>query len=403
MAFASHLGESLLNPAGAWLKTFLRAFAVDRGQQGQGCSLRSGPFLTLVVLIALVLLTFPGASAFGEPPTEGAEGLEARLYRTAAERREVGLGRQITPWLRFSGLLELAGRTETLQLAGANGDERDSIGAAALQFGLIATPQESFRGELVAEYDTETRALFTEEAILSFVAGPWELEAGVYYLPFGEYISHFATGPLLEFGETRAPAATLTYGLGDHLDLLASLYRGSSRRPTTDRRPLSWVLAMETSPTDSLSFGLSLQSNLADSEDHLLADTNNTYMRRVPGLSGYMVWTTPEVEITLEGLGATREFAELDEDRDQPRAWNLELVHFTRRDLEWALRFEGSRELEDKPEIQLGVAMTWRPYGRASLTLEFLTGRFEGGLATNDRDEPHEYVHSIGAQFSFAF
>jgi hypothetical protein len=48
------------------------------------------------------------------------------------------------------------------------------------------------------------------------------------------------------------------------------------------------------------------------------------------------------------------------------------------------LRLEGSHELEDAPECQVGTALTWRAGKQASVRLECLHGRFADGLAGNE-------------------
>ena len=129
------------------------------------------------------------------------EEVGGRLYVTQSERREAGLKHPITPWLTASFLLELEGLVEDFALEDGLGDERFTESGANLQLGLEAAPLDFAKAELVLEYDTQTGKLFTEEAFLSFEVGPWELEAGKLYTPFGVYISHFAIGPILELGD----------------------------------------------------------------------------------------------------------------------------------------------------------------------------------------------------------
>jgi hypothetical protein len=103
-------------------------------------------------------------------------------------------------------------------------------------------------------------------------------------------------------------------------------------------------------------------------------------------------------------LAATGSFEELDPDRNKPRAWNVELVHFyPGSKFEIAFRIEGSRELEDAPRVQFGPAITWRTGKYASLTLEYLHGEFEDELATTQNDDPYDHVDSVGAILSIAF
>jgi len=359
----------------------------------------------LAAIYGMLSWTPPAVLAEEPSPLPEAAGKEpeGRLYRTNSERREVGLKRQLTPWLTASGLLELEGLRESFKAKGEGKNDHETNTAATLQIGLTANPWEPVTGDLLLEYDTESDKLVTDEVIAGFEWGPWELEVGRQYLPFGVYISHFATGPLIEFGETRATGATLSYGPHDRLDFSGSVYQGRGRKEGNGSGAVSWAFAMEAWPRETLSLGLSYLSNLADADSRLLADENDRYLRKVPGLSGYLVWTRPTVEVTFEALGAVRSFRELERDRAQPAAWNLEFVHFTHPSFEWALRVEGSQELEDEPELQFGAALTWRTGRQASLTVEYLHGRFKYDLATNDDDQPYDHINRWGAQFSLAF
>lgn len=362
----------------------------------------------MTTYLALVLIIFlqPLCALADEQqpvPDKAAKDREVRLYRTNAERREIGLKHQILPWFTASTLLELEGLIEDFNLKKGDDDNSNREGAATLQLGLIATPWESVKGELLLEYDTDAKELVADEAFVALEADPWELEAGTMYTPFGTYISHFATGPLLEFGETRAPGVKLSYGPDDRVDFALSAYRGRARKAMTDSRLWDWAFALEAWPRDTLFLGLSYQSNLADANSRLLSGYNDRYLQKVDGASGYLVWSTDLFEVSLEALGALRTFRELDPDRDRPIAWNLEFVHFIDSRFEWALRLEGSQELEDAPELQYGAAFTWRTGAFSSLTLEYLRGQFRGELATNDDDRPYNHVDRFGAQFSIAF
>ena len=331
------------------------------------------------------------------------EEVGGRLYVTQSERREAGLKHPITPWLTVSFLLELEGLVEDFALEDGLGDERFTESGANLQLGLEAAPLDFAKAELVLEYDTQTGKLFTEEAFLSFEAGPWELEAGKLYTPFGVYISHFAIGPILELGETRANAFTLAFGPRDSLDLKLNAYRGSARKSSRDERDWDWAASLEVWPGSGLQLGLSYQSDLADADSRLLSDQGDRYGRRVGAASGYLVWSGEELEVSLEALGALRDFRELDGDRNRPFAWNLELTRFVDEVFEWSLRVEGSDEVEDEPELQFGPSLTWRLHRTSALTLEYLRGRFRSGMAENEEELSYSHVDRFAAQFSIVF
>lgn len=342
------------------------------------------------------------ADAAGEPE-------RARIYRTNAERREAGGSHEITPWLELSSLLELEGVTERRMVAGAERSDSERSRVAALQLGLELTLNERLKGELVLEVDSDDHQLLVDEALISWeMVDGLELEFGKLYTPFGEYISHFVTGPMLEIGETRADSLGVAYAPAEWIDLSLAAYRGRARPAGGDGSGWSgssvdWAAALEAWPAESIGLGLSWQSDLADSDARLLEDEEHRYAERVAAVSGFLIWTTVDFEITFEALSALDDLHELDPDRNRPSAWNLEFVHFVNAQLEWALRAEGSDELEDEPERQYGAALTWRPNRQLSLTVEYLRGEFAPDLAVDDEDEPYDRIDRAGLLLSIAF
>jgi len=230
----------------------------------------------------------------------------------------------------------------------------------------------------------------------------WEIIIGKQALEFGVYYSHFASGPEIEFGETTAYAATLAYNYQDKLDIHVSAYRGDARE-INSKDSLDWSVAFESWITDKFSLGMSYLSDIADSDSDLLIDNGNRFRDKVAGLSGYLLWVHDNFEISLEGLGAINDFHDLDNDRNQPIAWNLESVHFISPKLDWSLRLEGSHELEDAPEIQVGLALNYRINQEIVLTTEVLHGFFKSDLATDDKDNVYDEVTTLGALVSIAF
>ena len=328
-----------------------------------------------------------------------------RIYQTREEQREAGLKREITPWLTLSGLAEAELSYDDFDSKQGRAESSGRDDSATLQLGLILSPLDFAEAEIMLEYDTDKDKIEADEAYISIDAEPWELALGKQYTPFGVYFSNFVSGPLVEFGETQADeVATLTFGPGDDLALLATVYRGRARKRGKNSGHWNWALALAHWVNRNWSLGLSYQSDLADADSRPLQDENDRYSKRVSGVSGYLLWVGESYEATLEFLAATGSFEELDRDRNQPWAWNMELVHFVPgTNFELAFRVEGSRELEDEPGLQFGPAVTWRIGKHASLTLEYLHGEFKDGLATNDEDEPYDHVDHIGGQLTIEF
>lgn len=327
---------------------------------------------------------------------------EIRLYRTRKERREVGLQRSVTPWLRFSGLAELEATQERFRYVDSIDSNSQSEQSLNLQLGLEATPLSWLKGELIIEYDTAPDEFFVEELTMAAEIDSWELVAGKQYLPFGKYFSNFVTRPIVEIGETQEYTVNLSYNHGDRLNLQAAAYQGVARQIDSDDR-IDWAFSLDAVLDERLGAGISYLSDLGDAGGRLLEDRGNRFSTKIPGLSGYVIWIGNRFDTTFEVIAAERGFTELDTDRDQPLAWNLELAANISAKFDIALRAEGSRELEGFPKTQYGIALSLSLYPRATMTFELLRGRFTENLANDDNDNPFHSVTTIGAQFSFAF
>jgi hypothetical protein len=329
---------------------------------------------------------------------------EGVRYRTSEERRDAGVKHEITDWLTASGLLEFEGVLQSFSLFDTSSHPQEDDFTKTLQLGLEMSPLSWMRGELIYEYDhdDESNRQTIDEAILAFEGGDFELELGKLFVPFGEYFSHFVSGPLLEFGETRTHdwGATLSYGPHERLDLAAFVYEGRARKAESNAGYWDWGFAVEASPFESSTFGVSYLSDLADSQERLLTDSSDRYESRVDALSAYAVFGFDWFELTAEFVAALDSFEELEPDKDQPGAWNVELASFPRADVQLALRLEGSSELEGAPRYQGGIALGWRFTNISSLTLEYLHGAFKRGLAEDSRERDLDKVHQIGAQLS---
>ena len=359
-------------------------------------------------LIGIISLPGPAVGDEGQSDTQRfgdslkEQEQEVRLYRTRKERREAGLHRPITPWLVFSGLAELEVIREDFTFE----DEIESLTeidrTANVQLGLVATPLDWLEGELIVEYDSQPNEIFLEELTVAADYESWELLLGKQYLPFGKYFSNFVTGPILEIGETRETAATLTYDFFDRFEFSVSVYEGVARQIDSDEK-IDWAISMGAVFHERLGMGFSYLTDLGDAGGRLLEDQDNRFIRKVPGLSGYIVWVGDNFDTTFEFVGAQRSFEEFEIDRDQPLAWNLESAISFHSKYDIAVRIEGSRELEGFPEIQFGLATTVSLHPQATLTLELLHGRFKSDFATDDADNSFGEVTTVGAQLSIAF
>ncbi|MET0052945.1 MAG: hypothetical protein ABW095_17945, partial [Candidatus Thiodiazotropha sp.] len=268
--------------------------------------------------------------------------------------------------------------------------------------GFPVSPRD-YRGLTASAFSLPWRS--AEEAFISFDFEPFELSLGKQFTPFGLYYSNFITGPMLEFGETRAPhMAQLSFAYADQLELNIAAYDGWAQ-PQGQGDRLDWAIGFEHLPLHGFSWGLSYQTDLADADEHLIED--NRYAQRVSALSGFVSGYTEYFGCSFEILSAMGEFQEQDAKYNRPQAWNLEFSYFPpAMDFDVALRLEMSRELEDQPEVQYGVATTWYLNRQIIVMLEYLHGRFRTETDVTEREESFseiQRVNSLNAKLSIEF
>lgn len=202
----------------------------------------------------------------------------------------------------------------------------------------------------------------------------------------------------LEFGETQAPAAVLSYSFKELVELAAFTYRGRASR--SGRARLDWGASVAFSPSDRLRGQFGYIADLADSRDALLSDSGRRYARRVGGLAALLSLDLGRLQVVAESVQALASFAELESDQNKPAAWNLELS--TALALRWraAFRVEGSDELEDAPRYQSGVALSWQPHRRVAVTTEDLWATYGEGIAEGPDNLEIENTHQFAIQLS---
>ena len=350
--------------------------------------------------LMFALATFPPSA-----PANEIVGREPSGYSDPvnSDNEDEAEGVSVTPWLTLFGQVELEWSREVLTSEHAGARETASETPANFQLGFLVRPWSSSRLELVLEYDTGSDLLKADEASVVFDAGRWQVRAGKFYTPLGRYWGNFVNDPVLNFGETRAVGLSLGYSNENVTDLSLMFYQGVADRGGRHADALDWSVSLESKPGQRLHLGLSYQSDLADSDARLLRAVDNRFARKVDALGGFLRWSGPDYEISFEALGALDSFSELQGDRSRPMAWNLEFEHLLHADLHLAWRLEGSRELEDQPGIQAGLALIWQPTQHASINVEYLHGKFKHGLAGNDDDEPYRHVDTVNARVTNDF
>ena len=329
---------------------------------------------------------------------------EVRIYRNPEERREAGFGTPITDWLKVSGLFEIEKIYKDDRFTDNQTINQDEPRSHALQLGFEAEFSESLSAELVFEAEYQNR--FTtaiEEAILKYDLDDWSIELGYQDLPFGEYYSHFVTGPLLEFGETTSTTLIIDYSINDYYEVFGYVFDGKTRQ-IDDDTDLGWGLGLEFANEDeSIRAGVSYLSNLAESNELFLEDSNNIYINKVPALNAYALLGFEQFELTVEYVSATRSFAEFDSNQNKPSSYNFELAWFINNSTQLAFRIENTKEFAEQPEWQYGIAATWRINQHLSVSAEYLRGDYKNGFVVDDDDLELKKHHQYGLMMSFEF
>jgi len=356
-----------------------------------------GKIIHILLAVASVFIAFTQLSLAADEPG-------ARIYRSPEERREAGIGHEITDWLTFSGLLEAEYEYRKNTALGGNKLHGQRESSQSLQLGLDAELADNITAEFTYEYEIDRDHGSVEEAFVEYEADSWGVKLGREDISFGEYYSHFATGPLLEFGETRADALSLGYKFLPGFEIFGFVFEGDATYADRDRSRLDYGGGFEiTARDEAFIVGLTFLSDLAESDENFLQDAGDRYQTRVAGLNSYLLLALPQFELSAELVMALDEFRELEPEIDKPAAYNLELAWLPYSSWQLAFRLEGSEELEDEPERQYGISSSWLLGKYLYFSLDYLYGEYRPGFATDDDDNELESRHSAAVQISIEF
>ncbi|MCZ6671529.1 MAG: LbtU family siderophore porin [Verrucomicrobia bacterium] len=324
---------------------------------------------------------------------------QAKFYRSPEERREAGLGTPITGWLTFYGLFEAEYEYSKIKYKDG-GTLNEDFDTEAIQIGLEAEFTEWLFAEFVleVEYDRKQRTLL-DEGLIALEFDTWALKAGIQNLDFGEYYSHFVTGPLLEFGETRKWTLTGEKELSEFTDLMAYTFESEGMFAGGD---LGWGVALEwVSEDESIRVGSGYMSDLRQSDD-FFGEEDYANPTRVPGWNMFALVGFDSFELTAEVVAATSHF-QMEDNRMRPRSYNLELAYFLNYDFQIATRLEYSKDLVDEPEWQSGLSITWLLGNHLILSFDYLHGSFESPQFFEEEEVYFTHRNLIAAQVGFEF
>lgn len=313
--------------------------------------------LPICELLMLVVFLQPSIAQSDEAPEQ------ARVYVSRAERRDAATGYEVNDWLSVGFVADLEY---------SNMITRDEF-SKGFEIGAEIQYEELISGKVLYEYDGDVNDQEIDEASIQFSHPIFDVEFGRMYLPFGEFHSRFASGPLLEFAETRADAIEISHDTEGGLEGAVFFYKGRASRLDSSSREWNWGASASSAIDTNAIVGLSYLSDLADAGEFLLSDFANRYRERVDAITGYIVVGIDSMEVTFEFVRALGSFEELEPDEDQPRSWNLEYSIQLSESLDFALRREESANLSDL-RTRTGCALSWRIDEAVSATFEYLYG-----------------------------
>ncbi len=290
--------------------------------------------------------------------------------------------------LRLGGLIEVSAIDDDNESSG----DSSSIDLATIELALEADINNYTKARLHLLWEeNNTEPAEVDEATITFtLTHKVELTAGKTYLPFGVFHSHFITDPQTHaLGEIREHALLLKYRATYFL-FSAAIYDGEIDEHS-DSNEINYVASIIVTPREWLEFGLSYNSDLADSDiefthAHRL---DSSLEETVSGTGAFINLMHKQWGLNLEYLGANKGFnaADLDTDGDgkgdRPRAFNIELAYAATELISIAARLEGNKDFFDRPKRQYGACVTLALFKNVSASLEYLHGEYDAGAERN--------------------
>jgi len=352
-------------------------------------------------------LEMKGTVSKEEPAKEGDKfhggakykaGLPERIRRIEEQMKEKGILGKWAERITIGGLIEVEASYEDFDYDdSAEDDEKSSdISLATVELGIGIDIVKHVKGQVLFLYE-DGEDIVVDVGIISINGEdvvPLYLNAGMLYVPFGYYETHFISDPLtLELGETREGAVIVGFA-NDMFDLSLGAYNGAINETDEDNDHIDNFVASAifSLPEDTVSdlgltAGASWISDIADSnglQDVLDEAGTDEIEDYIPGWSAFLsVSFLDKFFFEAEYVVATDNFEESDlgldpGDKFEPKAWNFELAYAFTEDLEAAIRYEGSDDaLNFIPEMQYGAALTYGLFENTSIAVEYLHGKFE--------------------------
>lgn len=321
--------------------------------------------------------------------------------RTAEERRDSGKKHQIAEWLVISPELEFEYTDQAFNPFNAP-ESSLTENSKSLQLEFEISPTDWLNAEIVYEYDDVLDEFVLDESFAEFEVEDFTVQAGKFYVPFGEYYNRFITDPLIEYAEIRAHSVMLSYESDDQLEAALFIFKSKLDRTTVFEDKYDWGFSVNYTPVDTITTGLSYVSDLSESEENLL-EGYLVYQNVVDAIAVYANFEFEDFETSIELIQALDSFTELDADRNKPTAWNLEFTFSPSHNIQLALRVEGSEELEDAAERQIAVNGTYYVTKNIIAAIEVAEASYKKGFAEDLNENELDRQTQIAAEVTITF
>lgn len=355
-------------------------------------------FLGCALLFGLLLPNF--AVAQEEPSTQEEPSKKklkrplptVRIYRTPEERREASAGIQFLPWLKFGAVVDIEKEWKTNNFKNGIKTVENPDTELAIEIGFELTSIEWLEAEILFAIEENGSRHYQEvdEGFVGVDIEDFGVKIGKLYMPFGEFYSHFTTGPLVEFAQTRGPGLIVDYTFWDSFEISGYIFDGKvDKKGHSGKHQLDWGLAAEfVTEDESIRIGGGYISDLGEGDAEFFLDFNNTFQQRVPGWTVHGMIALLPLEFTGEIVHATEAIREFGQGADKPLTYNLELAYYPPQFpwIQFALRYEHSVELEGEPIDIYGIGTSLRPLDNLSLSFEYLRGEFKNNFSFDDND-----------------
>lgn len=311
--------------------------------------------------------------------------------------------------LVFSGLLELEGSYNDTEGENANSD----LNLTTFEFSTEVAINDSIGGHVILLYeeDPEDESLKVDEVVISlrcpkpFMGQSLAFYGGKMYLPFGKFNSTMVSDPItLELGETSDTAGVFAFE-GELWNFSLGIFNGGTDASNDKDHLDSLVFALELTPVENLSFGISWISDLAESDIELVADPA-VYEASVAGASAFVsaslgafgfeggiLAALDHFDAALVGLDTNGDGTpDTDLTGERPLVWNVEVSWMPTNTLQLAIRYEKASDFQDDV-TRYGVAGSYGIFTNTVIALEY--------LHRDSKNDPNSDTATVQLAFEF--